>query len=987
VQYETFDFEVMQTAHFDIYFYPEEREGIELAARMAERWMARLQRVLQYELRGRQPLVLYAAQPHFQQTNAIGGEIGEGTGGVTESLRRRIILPLAGPLEATDHVIGHELVHAFQFDMTTRQGGGPGESGAQLLPLWFIEGMAEYLSIGPVDPHTAMWLRDALREDDALPNIEDLDNPRYFPYRWGQAFWAYVAGRWGDDVVAQMLVVGGEAGDYRVAIERVLETTVDQLSADWHEAIRAEYVPIVKAATPPAEVGQRLLARSGGLGGDLNVSPALSPDGRLIAFLSERSLFSIDLFIADASTGEVVHRLTSTASDPHLASLQFIHSAGGWTADSTKLAVASISGGDPALIIFDARSGERERTIEIGQLDEIFNPTWSPDATAVAFTGMSEGLTDIYVFELGTGELRRLTNDPYTDIQPAWSPDGRSIAIATDRFSSRLETLAIGDYRLALVDPASGTVQQLSAFTTGKNINPQWAPDSQSLYFISDRDGIANVYRATLQGVVTQVTSVSTGVTGITATSPALSVASGSGLAAFSVYDGGNHHVYTLQVEGRDRPLQEVATNLAALPPSDRRPSQVATLLEDPELGLPPAQEYATAEYDGGLSLEAIGPPVIGIGADRFGAAISGGLALFFSDMLGDQQLMAAFQLSAGFGGNFSARDSAAQVAYTNRRNRWNWGLLGGQVPYLSGGIRTSLGDVDGHPVIIDETILLRQTDRSAAGLVAYPFNRAQRLEFQGGFSQLTFDRITRTEAYSLVTGQLLLDERDTVEVADPLHLATSSAAFVHDTSIFGATSPVQGGRYRLEVAPTFGGINFTSVLTDYRRYFMPRSFYTVAGRVLHYGRYGSGGDDDRMFPLFLGYPSLVRGYDVNSFSPVECVPNATSTCPAFDRLLGTRLLVGNLEFRFPLLRPFGVSQNMYGPLPVEVAFFADGGVAWAAGEKPDFFGGSREAVGSAGVAFRVNVFGFMVAEFDVARPFQRPEQGWMFAFHLTPGF
>jgi hypothetical protein len=187
VQYKDLDFQVIKTEHFDIYFYPSAREGIDIAARMAERWHARLQKVLGHELRGRQPLVLYASHPDFEQTNAIQGEIGESTGGVTESIRRRIILPLGGPLADTDHVIGHELVHAFQFDITTRPDSAPGETGAHRLPLWFIEGMAEYLSIGPIDPHTAMWMRDAARQE-TLPEIKDLDNPKYFPYRWGQAF-------------------------------------------------------------------------------------------------------------------------------------------------------------------------------------------------------------------------------------------------------------------------------------------------------------------------------------------------------------------------------------------------------------------------------------------------------------------------------------------------------------------------------------------------------------------------------------------------------------------------------------------------------------------------------------------------------------------------------------------------------------------------------------------------------------------------------
>src|SRR5512145_1407103 len=62
VQYRSFDFQVMKTEHFDIYFYPEEREGVDMAARMAERWLARLERIFDHELRGRQPLVLYASQ-------------------------------------------------------------------------------------------------------------------------------------------------------------------------------------------------------------------------------------------------------------------------------------------------------------------------------------------------------------------------------------------------------------------------------------------------------------------------------------------------------------------------------------------------------------------------------------------------------------------------------------------------------------------------------------------------------------------------------------------------------------------------------------------------------------------------------------------------------------------------------------------------------------------------------------------------------------
>src|SRR5437588_5242557 len=237
VQYKKLDFKVLKTEHFDIYFYPSEREGIDIASRLSERWLARLERVFEHQLRGRQPLVLYASHTDFEQNNIIQGELGEGTGGVTEPLRRRIVLPFGGPLSDTDHVIGHELVHAFQFDITTNPNAPPGQNGAERLPLWFIEGMAEYLSLGPVDPNTAMWLRDATREvkdgKDSLPSIGDLNDPKYFPYRWGQAFWAYVGGRYGDDAIRRMLAIAASAGDPNVGIEKVLGIKTKQLSEEW----------------------------------------------------------------------------------------------------------------------------------------------------------------------------------------------------------------------------------------------------------------------------------------------------------------------------------------------------------------------------------------------------------------------------------------------------------------------------------------------------------------------------------------------------------------------------------------------------------------------------------------------------------------------------------------------------------------------------------------------------------------------------------
>ena len=120
VQYRTFKYEVFKTAHFDVYFYGDGRQAAEDAGRKAERWLSRLSKVFQHRLSGTQPLILYMSHPDFEQTNVTPEEVDEGTGGFTDVFRRRIVLPLGASPADTDHVIGHELVHAFQFDITTQ---------------------------------------------------------------------------------------------------------------------------------------------------------------------------------------------------------------------------------------------------------------------------------------------------------------------------------------------------------------------------------------------------------------------------------------------------------------------------------------------------------------------------------------------------------------------------------------------------------------------------------------------------------------------------------------------------------------------------------------------------------------------------------------------------------------------------------------------------------------------------------------------------
>ncbi len=950
---------------------------------MAERWYARLSTLLRHQLTGRQPLILYAAHPHFQQTSAIAGEIGEGTGGVTEMLKRRIVLPFAGGMAETDHVLGHELVHAFQFDMAARRDQEGNRTGPAVmqLPLWFIEGMAEYLSLGPVDANTAMWVRDASAREK-MPTVDQLDDPKFFPYRYGHAFWAYVAGRWGDGAVGDMLRATGPNGSIEVAMRAVLGIDEETFTRDWHEATQRTYSPFLETTRTAEAFGRPLITQETS-GGELNLAPSLSPDGRRVVFLSERSLFSIDLFVADATTGEVIRRLVQTAGDPHFDSLEFLSSAGDWAPDNRRFVFSALVKGQPVLSIVDVESGRHEAEYPLPGVDEVFNPAWSPDGQQIAFSALTGGVLDLFLFDLKTQAVTQLTNDAFADLDPEWLPDGRRLLWVTDRFSSNLETLSFGTYLIGAMDVGTRQAQRVAGFDVGRNSNPEISGDGRTLFFIAAPDGIPNVYRQDLNagGEARPVTRLRSGVSGITPLTPALSVAAGVPTLVFTAFEDGRYNIHTTMADAPVAAGDAGAVNrsAAALPPVERRSGDVARLLQSPEAGLPSATTFPDAPYRARLSLDAVGQPTVGVGADRFGTYAAGGLALMWSDMLGRHELGTTVQLTSRF------EEIGGAVGYFNRTHRWNWGVVVEQTPYVTGAFAQGITDLDGSSALVQETLRVTQVNRAASGVLQYPFSRAQRVEVSGGIRRISFDRDLETQYFSLVSGQLLDEVTEELPRADALNLGEVSAALVYDSSIFGVTSPILGQRYRLEYSQVGGSLLYSGVLADIRRYFMPARPFTIALRAMHYGRYGRDGEDIRLSPLYLGYPGLVRGYEVESFGANECSVD-TSSCPAFDQVIGSRIALGSAELRFPLLGLFN-PQRMYGALPVEIALFADAGVAWTSNDKPTFLGGDRDWVRSVGAGLRFNAFGYAIGELDYVRPLDRADRGWVWQFNLTPGF
>jgi outer membrane protein assembly factor BamA len=234
----------------------------------------------------------------------------------------------------------------------------------------------------------------------------------------------------------------------------------------------------------------------------------------------------------------------------------------------------------------------------------------------------------------------------------------------------------------------------------------------------------------------------------------------------------------------------------------------------------------------------------------------------------------------------------------------------------------------------------------------------------------------------SLENGRLLDHSTITGFGGTPANIGEVSAALVGDTALFGATSPIVGSRYRFEIASALGNLSFVRVLLDHRQYFMPVKPYTIATRIVHLGQYGADADDPRLQPAFLGSRQFVHGY---GWSSLQCRPTVVQDCNALEKLLGNRLLAGNLEVRFPVMGVLS-REIRYGPVPIDGFLFTDAGLVWSRAPLQSTDAGGRSLVGSVGAGLRVNALGLPL-EFAAVRALRAPAQGWSFDFSLRTGF
>jgi hypothetical protein len=640
--------------------------------------------------------------------------------------------------------------------------------------------------------------------------------------------------------------------------------------------------------------------------------------------------------------------------------------------------VGAVAKGRPVIAIFDTNNGDVSEALKLDEAGEIFHPAWSPDGRFIAFSLQSGGKTDLMLFEIGTGAVKPLTSDTFADLQPTWSNDGTTLTFVTDRYSSTIDTLAFGAYQLATLELASGRVTPVETGLAGNATNPQWS-SSGDLHFISDSTGRPTVYRlAAGSGRAEIVKDELTGVSGITQLSPAMSLARRANRAAYTVFRGSGYELHLADATRTVLDAPPATVDMALLPPEQRTPSIVARQLAEPA-PVPSADPPTVEPYDTGLTLVGVGQQIGVTTSGTFGTYVSGGLSLLFSDLLGNHLVSTTFEV------NGELRDASAQVMYVNRTNRWNWGLFGEHVPLRTGSVQAGATVINGQPVYVEETYVNRETYSQFGALTAYPVSRASRIEFNTAYQHVGFSQEVTRDYFDFRTGGFLATETTPLGSQPGLDLVSVGTAVIRDTAAFGALSPVLGQRARVEFSPAFGDITVYQVTADLRQYVMPVRPVTFAGRLLHVARYGSGAEDARLPDLFLGHSTIIRGYDPDSFGIGECTPTLAGTCEEFDAMFGSRMVVVSGEARIPVAG-FTGSMN-YGPVPTELFAFYDGGVAWTSTEGPSFANGGRDWIASVGVGARASLFGIFIAEFNAARPLERPGAGWQFVFNMRPGF
>ncbi|MTI86407.1 MAG: hypothetical protein FH748_00405 [Balneolaceae bacterium] len=966
VQYQEFEWRYIESQHFDVYYYGKKNyELAEFSAKSVESAYQQLKNDFNHEISSRLTLIIYDSHNDFSQTNVVNlPTSAEGIGGVTDKLKNRMTVPFNGDYADFRRTLHHELVHAVFNDMF--YGGSLNsiiQNNIQLVfPLWFEEGLAEYMALG-WDTNTDMFIRDAVI-NNFLPDIQFLGG--YFAYRGGQSVWNYIEEEYGRPKIAEILGRIKNSRSIEVGFSQSLGLTIEELSENWENALQERYYPEVAERERTDAIATLLTER--GAFGTYNTSPSISPQGDKIAFITNsRGYF--DVIVISALNGKKLKTLVEGEDNPDFEELNILNPNIAWSPDGTKLSMSTKSKGRDELAFIDY-STKKITKVQLPDLDAISSVAWSPDGDKVAFDGNIGPYQDIFVYDISKKKLTNLTRDLFSDTQPAWSADSKSVYFTSDRGDKiqlgkygsgydLLSELSMYQTDIYKVDIESKKATRLTN-TPGWNEKGVQSTLDDRLVFISDQNGIQNIYEFDVATrTITPLTNLQTGAIQISMS------ADGSRLALNS-YNEGYLDVFLLK-----SPLQRAKTKEPSLSywakrrntetPAQRVPAtlyarqmfdeglamseEIETVEDDveqeeaeenadevdfrnyvfsteviedstielkdidsfnPENNITEDGKYQPKEYRLRFSTDIAYSP--SIMASTYG---TNALTQFIiSDLLGDHKI------SIGTNFVFDLRNSDYSFQYGYLKNRMNYFV---SYSHRSRRYQTFYGEV------------LRYRNFGGSFNLQYPINKFKRLDFGFSIIGITQDYSSVTERYRGATVSQNRLENDKSLLLYPEFIFTS------DNTLPGFLTPRGGRRYSIGVSSSPGvGDNaplFASVLGDFRQYVNLGSNYSLAFR-------GSGavsvGKDSQTYFMGGRLGWINQEFSNNGLSFDQLTDNLF-TLPAlpvrgyaYNSIYGNKFSLINAEFRFPLFAavvpgaiPILPFYNMTG-----VAFL-DVGTAW----------------------------------------------------------
>ncbi len=983
VEYKDFQWQYIQSPHFDVYFYQGGRNLAQFVADHAEQALDSIERVMKYDITNRVAILVYNSHNDFQQTNAVGEFLPEGVGGVTELLKNRVIIPYEGDFELFRHVIHHELTHAVVNDMFI---GGTYQSlltgGGMEIPSWMNEGLAEYNSLHGLDLETDMFMRDATL-NDAVPPLDRLGG--YVQYRVGQTMYWYISQRYGPDKVGELLQRIRTSRSVEAGFRSTFGLSVGEFGEKFLDALKKLYYPDIARFEDPNDYAEAL-ADHKKLGDFMNVSPEVSPQGDQVAFISDRSDY-YDVYVQSLThPGRIKKILNGGGASANFEELHLLTPGLSWAPDEKHVALASKAGETDAIFILDVNGeGPQERLPNI-DADGIQGLKWSPDGKYIAFIGTKNGQSDLYLYDLDKKEARNITNDVFSDHEPTWTSDSKSIYFTSERENY----LVPGQYPSTYPSPvnfespnrdiyrydlATSALTRITSTPNADEFYPALTADNK-LFYISNANGINNIYEANADG------SNAHPITNSVSKIDQISVSNDGTKLCFSTMHNGGYDLFLLR-----NPLER---HIDSLPLTEYRKNEGGRLVAHVDTSLrnvnaDTAKGYGNvgvdlhdyvygsnpgenrSEHPAGLNRPAaevvtnykdtsgryivhpyrtvFSPDVI-IGSAGYSGfyGLQGTTQMLFSDELGNQQIFFATNLI------LDLRNSDYLLAYYNLGDRVNWGLQG----YHSAAFIQEVSDPDapteGYPIA-------RFTSTGVAGVASYPLTR--------------FSRFDMSVTGAIFQKDLLVNENVPTKSA---YAIFPEISYVHDDALMSYFYPIDGSRLNLSLsmAPKIADnwLGFVTPMADIRHYFKITGLLSLATRIS--GAASFGPTPQRFF--IGGVDSWINRFYQTQGIPITSPQDFAFFTPglplrgfAYDAKIGTHYAIGNIELRYP----FPILLGGF-PLAFFGDSFIDAGTAWDHQVylfQRDLSTGNwqtRDLLLSTGTGIRTYLFGFYI-HFDLA--------------------